>query len=118
MITHECTSQLIEWAKKCQIDDLLNIFKNNHNQNSQLQALLNLKNLDLSHKKIEAIPRCIFELSSLENLNLSHNHLSKLPKEITKLTKLQILDISWNHITHDIDFLESSVQIKKAWNRK
>lgn len=118
MIANKYTSQLMEWAKKYQIDDLLNILKNEYDPKSQWGALLNIKSLDLSHKKLEAIPNCIFELSSLENLNLSHNHLSELPKEITKLTNLKFLDISWNHITHDIDFLPSNVQIKKAWNRK
>lgn len=118
MISTECANQLKEWAKKYQIDDLLTIFKNEYDSDTQLQALLDLKNLDLSHKKLEILPTCLFELSSLEHFNLSHNHLTELPKEITRLSKLQVLNISWNHITHDINFLPPHIQIKKAWNRK
>lgn len=104
-------NKLIQWAEKYHIDGILNIV-NTH------EALLNLKSLDLSHKKLETLPNFLFELSSLEMLNLSHNQLTELPQEITKLTNLTILDISWNHITHDINFLPSHVKIKKAWNRK
>lgn len=102
--------KLIQWAKKYHINEILNI-ANAH------EALLNLKSLDLSHKKLEALPNCLFELSSLEMLNLSHNQLTELPQEISKLKKLNSLDISWNHITHDLDFLSSEIKIKKAWNR-
>lgn len=112
-----CISELIAFARKYQIDDILSICKN-ESFDADKEALLNLKSLDLSRKKLELTPSCLFELSSLEILDLSHNHLTDLPQVITKLTKLKILDISWNHITHDIDFLSSNVKIKKAWNRK
>jgi Leucine-rich repeat (LRR) protein len=77
----------------------------------------NLKSLDLSFKKLEDIPKYVFELTSLENLNLSHNQLKELPKEITKLTSLKTLDISWNHILHNLDFLPKSIKVTHAWNR-
>lgn len=116
MESNDLLIQLTQWAEKYQIDDILNILKNQNDANNQT-ALLGLKSLELSHKRLDSIPRCLFELSSLETLNLSHNQLTKLPQEITKLKKLQVLDISWNHITHDINFLSSSIKIKKAWNR-
>lgn len=103
-------TQLMQWAEKYHIDEILNI-ANAH------EALLSLKSLDLSYKRLDSIPSCLFELSSLEALNLSHNQLTKLPQEITKLTNLKVLDISWNHITHDIDFLSSEIKIKRGWNR-
>jgi len=78
---------------------------------------LNLKSLDLSFKKLHSIPTYIFELTSLENLNLSHNQLQELPQEITKLKSLKVLDISWNHITHNLDFLPTSIKVNSAWNR-
>jgi len=77
----------------------------------------NFKSLDLSFKKLHSIPAYIFELSSLENLNLSHNQLQELPQEITKLKSLKVLDISWNHITHNLDFLPTSIKVNRAWNR-
>lgn len=117
METNKLLTQLMKWAEKCQIDDILNILKNQSDDHAQ-EVLLSLKSLNLSHKRLDVIPSCIFELSSLEILNLSHNHLTDLPKEITKLKKLKILDISWNHISHDIDFLSPSIKIKKAWNRE
>ena len=111
MESNDLATQLTQWAEKYQIDDILNIANAN-------EALLSLKSLDLSHKRLDSIPSCLFELSSLETLNLSHNQLTELPQEITKLANLKVLDISWNHITHDIDFLSSSIKIKKAWNRQ
>lgn len=110
-------NELMKWAKKYQIDDILNILRNQNDANTKV-ALLSLKNLDLSHKRLDSIPSCLFELSSLETLNLSHNQLTELPQEITKLTNLKVLDISWNHITHNIDFLPSEIKIKKGWNRQ
>lgn len=110
MEANELVVQLTQWAEKYQIDGIR--IANTH------EALLSLKSLDLSHKRLDSIPSCLFELSSLEMLNLSHNQLTELPQEITKLTNLKVLDISWNHITHDIDFLSSNVKIKKAWNRQ
>jgi Leucine-rich repeat (LRR) protein len=107
----DVATQLTRWAEQYQIDDILNI-ANAH------EALLSLKSLDLSHKRLNSIPSCLFELSSLETLNLPHNQLTQLPQEITKLTNLKVLDISWNHITHDIDFLSSEIKIKKGWNRQ
>ena len=77
----------------------------------------NLKSLDLSFRKLHSIPTYIFGLSSLENLNLSHNQLQKLPHEKTKLKSLKVLDISWNHITHNLDFLPTSIKVNCAWNR-
>lgn len=110
------SSELIQWVEKYQIDSILNILKNQNDSNAK-EALLDLKSLDLSHKRLESIPSCLFELSSLEMLNLSHNQLTELPQEITKLKNLRMLDISWNHIMHNIDFLPSDIKIKKAWNR-
>lgn len=111
MESNDLLIQLTQWAEKYQIDDILNIA-------NAYEGLLSLKSLDLSHKKLDSIPSCLFELSSLEILNLSHNQLTKLPQEITKLTNLKVLDISWNHIAHDLDFLPSNIKIKKAWNRQ
>ena len=116
MESNDVVTQLTQWAKKYQIDDILNILRNQNDAKAK-EALLSLKSLDLSHKRLDSIPSCLFELSSLETLNLSLNQLTELPHEITKLKKLKSLDISWNHITHAIDFLSSDIKIKKGWNR-
>jgi len=111
------TSELIRWAEKYQIEDILHALKN-QNYSDVKEALLHLKSLDVSHKQLDSLPNCLFGLSSLEILNLSHNQLTTLPQEITRLKQLKMLDISWNHITHNIDFIPSDIKIKKAWNRK
>ena len=107
MQSEKSLNELLNWARKYQIDEVL--------QNRE--ALQNLKSLDLSFKKLYTIPTYIFELSSLENLNLSHNQLQELPQEIAKLKSLKVLDISWNHITHNLDFLPTEIKVNRAWNR-
>ena len=111
------SSELIRWAEKHQIEGILHVLKN-QNYSDVKEALLHLKTLNASHKRLDSLPNCLFDLSSLEILNLSHNQLTELPQEIIRLKKLKILDISWNHITHTIDFLPSHIKIKKAWNRQ
>ncbi|QOY53028.1 hypothetical protein [Candidatus Sulfurimonas baltica] len=116
MQSDDFVNELLDWANKHQVDDILKLcdIKNNSmNKN----ALLSLQSLDLSSKKLHLLPVFLFELVSIENLNLSHNQLKELPQEITQLKKLKNLDISWNHIVHNIDFLPSKIILNSAWNR-
>lgn len=101
------SNELLDWAKHHNIKDIL----------ENKDTLQNLKNLDLSFKKLHMIPTYVFELSSLEDLNLSHNQLQELPREILKLKSLKHLDISWNHITHNLDFIPTEVKVNRSWNR-
>lgn len=54
--------------------------------------------IDLSHKKLTALPPVMCELYPITHLNLSHNQLTTLPVEILNLGKLKSLDISHNKL--------------------
>jgi len=58
----------------------------------------NLRELDLSHNKIDSLPAAIGTLTQLERLNLSSNNISQLPDEIGKLTALTYLGLNRNVI--------------------
>ncbi len=57
-----------------------------------------LKDLDLSHNKIENLPDKISEMINLESLNLSWNMIQELPRSIGNLRKLQAIELSINNI--------------------
>lgn len=71
---------------------------------NQLEVLVNLTELNLSHNKLTQVHKLNFQ--HLEKLDLSHNHitsgkLSKLPKNIVEL------NISYNDITYlPVDFMK------------
>jgi len=124
---------LWSWAERENIDNFP-VDKN---------ALLNLKNLDISHKNLTQLPEELSKLSNLEilnisdnqiyqlpysivklrnliYLNLSHNNLSRLPKNIGKLSKLEVLDLEGNKLTrlpNSITNLENLTQLKLSYNQ-
>ena len=55
--------------------------------------------LNLTDKKLLAIPLALFELSTLKELNINGNVISTLPEELGNLTKLTKLDASNNRLT-------------------
>ncbi len=65
----------------------------------QLQRALRAVELDLSGRKLWALPSEIGELSSLQQLDLSQNNLTELPPEFGQLVSLQQLDLSENNLT-------------------
>ncbi|NET83099.1 MAG: GTPase [Moorea sp. SIO1F2] len=58
-----------------------------------------IKVLNLSHNKIEELPKYLGNLSNLTWLNLSHNQLSNLPESLGNLSNLTWLDLSGNQLT-------------------
>jgi Leucine-rich repeat (LRR) protein len=63
--------------------------------------------LDLSGRKLEALPESIGNLENLLALNLSNNDLSELPQSFIKLQKLTNLDIRRNRLKSFPDFFAS-----------
>lgn len=54
----------------------------------ELQRLSsNLRTIDLSSNKIEALPPAIGKFGVLKSLTLNHNRLGRLPDELCKLKK-------------------------------
>ena len=109
-------TEIIQWAEKYEIEELLELFTCKSYEN----PCLHVRSLNLSKKGLEELPDFLFEFTGLKELNLSHNHLQTLPTEIAQLSKLEFLDISWNHIVELPEFLFSMKKLKlnKAWNRK
>jgi len=58
----------------------------------------NLRNLDLSKNKIEALPVNVGAFKVLKNLNVSHNRIKELPPSIQDLVKLENLNVAFNLI--------------------
>ncbi|MGK7898943.1 MAG: leucine-rich repeat domain-containing protein, partial [Xenococcus sp. (in: cyanobacteria)] len=58
-----------------------------------------LKNLDLSWKNIDKLPKSLGNLSNLTELDLSSNQLTNLPESIGSLSNLTRLDLSSNQLT-------------------
>ncbi|SFV57590.1 COG4886: Leucine-rich repeat (LRR) protein [hydrothermal vent metagenome] len=124
---------LWSWAEREKIDN----FPTDKN------ALLNLKNLDISHKNLTQLPEELSKLSNLEILNISdnqiyqlpysivklrnlvylnlaHNNLTRLPKNIGKLSKLEVLDLENNKLTklpNSISNLKNLTQLKLSYNQ-
>ncbi|KAM4014252.1 leucine-rich repeat-containing protein 57 isoform 1-T3 [Anomaloglossus baeobatrachus] len=59
----------------------------------------NLRTIDLSSNKIEALPPWIGKFAVLKSLSLNHNRLTVLPDELCKLKKLETLHLASNHIS-------------------
>ncbi|CAM3381652.1 leucine-rich repeat domain-containing protein [Stackebrandtia soli] len=62
----------------------------------QVFLLPRLKRLNLADNRIEAIPAIITNLTDLEELNLAGNSLTALPDHIGRLAALKSLDLSYN----------------------
>lgn len=118
MQEYEKRAEIIRWAEKYKVQELLEIFT--CKDVSMNQLFLHVKSLNLSYKDLSVLPHFLFEFTGLKELNLSHNHLQTLPTEIAQLFQLEFLDISWNHIVELPEFLFSMEKLKlnKAWNRK
>lgn len=63
-----------------------------------LQSPDSVYKLDLSRKKLKALPEEIKNFRNLQILNISHNDLKELPAWIGDLTSLQSLDVSNNKL--------------------
>lgn len=73
-------------------------------QNYQFQNYTNLKHMNLSHNKIDDLPRNVFVNLSLEKLCLSHNLLHAIPFQVfAPMEHLETLDLSNNFIVTILD---------------
>ena len=57
-----------------------------------------IKKINLSHNKINKIPKAFFHFHQLEELRLSNNKISKLPLQAGNWKKLSVLNLSHNRI--------------------
>ena len=64
-----------------------------------LNVLLTLTKIDLSHKYLTDIPKELSALTNLRELYLDNNQIRKIPKELSSLINLQWLELGSNQIT-------------------
>ena len=64
-----------------------------------LGKIINLKDLDLTYKKLSTLPESIGELKNLRELDASMNNLTSLPESIGKLKNLTELYLGGNKLT-------------------
>ncbi|MCI0553529.1 MAG: hypothetical protein L0287_21495 [Anaerolineae bacterium] len=98
---------------------LSSLFKNLKNSTqSRKGSIHKAVSLDLSNRRLSAIPRQVFEYPQIEILDLHNNHLFRLPDEIACLTNLKILINLWDfggqeimHATHQFFLTKRSLYI-------
>ncbi|KAE8587200.1 hypothetical protein XENTR_v10021890 [Xenopus tropicalis] len=67
----------------------------------------NLRTIDLSSNKIEALPPMVGKFNLLKSLTLNNNRISRLPDELCRLKKLETLHLSGNQISQiPADFVQ------------
>jgi small GTP-binding protein len=64
----------------------------------EIGQLTNLTELYLYHNRLRAVPPEIGQLTNLTWINLSYNDLRAVPPELSQLTNLTLLDLSFNHL--------------------
>lgn len=75
--------------------------------------------LRLQNKKLDSIPKEIFQFKNLRQLDLSKNKIKEVPPEIGNLKQLEILDLSKNEIevfTKEICFLPNVTILRMSRN--
>ena len=77
---------------------LITKLKNELKYNGTINELYEIKNLNLSYKKLTTLQAEIGQLTNLQQLSLNHNQLNTLPAEIGQLTNLQELFLSHNQL--------------------
>ena len=83
-----------------------------------LQRFPNLRELDLSHLRLKAVPAEVFQLENLSELNLSRNRIRYMPPELGQLMQLRRLVVNRNPIA----YLPTTVgqlrhlEVIDAWN--
>ncbi|KAI6660052.1 hypothetical protein LOD99_14393 [Oopsacas minuta] len=82
---------------RCYLDSQDQISGQQTNINN-LQKLVCLRDLDLSHNQLTRIPTELFKLTNLRRLNLSYCELKDIPSSIETWIQLQTLDLSGNSI--------------------
>lgn len=65
-----------------------------------LQVTLEKKRfLDLSHKQLSAVPKCLQKLCDIDELNLSANEIRVIPSFIVDLRSISVLDLHSNYVS-------------------
>ena len=64
-----------------------------------LADLPNLRELDLSERRLAAVPQDVFALSALERLWLARNALAEMPAALAQLPALLYLNLDGNRLT-------------------
>eukprot|EP00057_Strongylocentrotus_purpuratus_P005896 XP_011660370.1 PREDICTED: protein flightless-1 homolog [Strongylocentrotus purpuratus] len=93
-------SQLRQLTSMTQLQTLhlRNTQRNLTNIPPQLDALVNLADVDLSYNDLESVPDAFYSLSSLKRLNLSNNCITQL-SAIDSWTRLETLNVARNKLT-------------------
>eukprot|EP01133_Synstelium_polycarpum_P017737 gene17737-21148_t len=85
-------------------------------------SLVHLKRLRLNHNQLSVLPKELYGLSRLTTLYLNNNNIKTMPKEIRNLTSLRILDLSFNQIADipsstNIHQMSSLVELRLRYNQ-
>ncbi|XP_022093580.1 protein flightless-1 homolog isoform X2 [Acanthaster planci] len=78
---------------------LRNTQRNPNNIPPQLDALVNLSDVDLSYNELTKVPEGLYKLGSLKRLNLSSNCITELSSAMDTWVNLQTLNLSRNKLT-------------------
>jgi Leucine-rich repeat (LRR) protein len=68
--------------------------------NPHITALVQLKELNLGHNKLRAVPVAVFSCTSLEILVLERNEITSLPREVSNLVSLETLWCRVNKLSY------------------
>lgn len=77
-----------------------------------VDCMVSLECLDISHNNLTALPIDICYATSLRQLIFNHTCISSLPKEICSLINIQLLDLSCNKLTVLTDSMSNLVNLK------
>lgn len=65
-----------------------------------LQITLEKKRfLDLSHKQLNVVPKCLQKLCDIDELNLSANEIKVIPNFIVEFRTVSVLDLHSNYVS-------------------
>lgn len=82
--------EIVNWADEQGIEE--NIIPRNKNE------LINITELDLSHKNLQNINRSIYRLDAIKSINLGNNRLRFINRGISMLTNLEELYLDDNDL--------------------
>lgn len=77
---------------------LRNTQRNLSNFPTNIEALLNLIEVDLSHNSLPKIPDSLYSLQNLKRLNCSENEITEISTAVELLQKLETLNLSYNKL--------------------
>lgn len=76
-----------------------------------LQVTLQKKRfLDLSHKQLSVVPKCLQKLCDIDELNLSANEIKVIPNFIVEFKSITVLDLHSNYVS-----VTEQLQLYPSW---